>query len=128
LPWLAQFAGVRLTPGASEQQWRDEIIAHASFQRGTLGALQAAGALHLTGTKFVDIFERDGSPYRVTVYTRTAETPDPNQTLRDLLSQTPAGLVLTHVVSNFVPWNEMDIAWDDIPADVTWDQMANYVP
>jgi hypothetical protein len=101
LPWLAQWVG---TPssivGLTEERQRAVIADAPGLRRGTLGALTAAARLHLTGAKTVQIIERAGGPYRIAVSTYTGQTPDPDQTRRDILSQLPAGLVLTYIVSD----------------------------
>jgi hypothetical protein len=95
LPWLAQFAGVTLTPGLSEQEWRDEITSPPAFERGTPQAIIDATARTLTGDQRVTLRERDGGPWLLTVITYTAETPDPAAAERAARSQKPIGLLMT---------------------------------
>jgi hypothetical protein len=95
LPWLAQFVGVSIPVGATEQQARDIVTDVAGFKRGTPAAMRAAAGLFLTGEKTVFFRERDGSPYRIEVVTLTSETPDPAKVLNALLLQKPGGLVLS---------------------------------
>jgi len=49
LAWLAQFVGVRLVPGASEDQNRARIASTDGFRRGTRDALIGAARATLTG-------------------------------------------------------------------------------
>ncbi len=100
LAWLAQFAGVRLTPGATEEQQREQITSPPAFERGTAAAMTAAARGTLTGTQQVRFYERNPGPYDLLVRTSTAETPDPAATLAALRSQKPAGLILTYIVSD----------------------------
>lgn len=106
--WTAQFLGVQVPGDASEQMVRDLIAARPSFRRGTPGALRAAAQLLLTGTKRVDLFERDGSAYRLRVRTYASETPDPAAVEAALRATKPAGLVLTYEVFNGLPYDERD--------------------
>lgn len=119
LPWLAQFAGVRLTPGATEEQHRAEITAPPAFQRGTPAAMRAAATLTLTGTARVRITERDGSPYALSVRTYESETPDPVEAERLIRSQKPAGLVLTYDLAMGWDWSEL-VAWNATENGGTW--------
>jgi hypothetical protein len=98
LPWLAQFAGVNLTPGLSEDEWRAQITSPPAFERGTPAAIRSAVQRHLTGNHTVSIIERDGSPWRLTVITYTSETVDAGAAERAARSQKPVGLVLTYRV------------------------------
>lgn len=99
LPWLAQWIGVAAITGLSEQQQRDRIAAHANWKRGSVGAIIASAQLHLTGNKTVILRERfGGSAWQLVIITNTSETPDAAQTLRDILEQKPAGIVLTYNV------------------------------
>jgi hypothetical protein len=78
----------------------------------------------LTGTRYVFLKEREGSPYRVTAVTRTAETPDVAATLAAALSQKPAGLILTLSSTAVRTWLEVDTAggtWAGVAATYgTW--------
>jgi hypothetical protein len=99
LPWLAQFAGVTLSPGLTEAQQRQRVCSPPSFDRGTFDGMVAAIGQTLTASRYVFALERQGSPYRITIVTRTSETPNAAVTLAAAKSQKPAGLVLTHVVT-----------------------------
>jgi hypothetical protein len=99
LPWLAQFAGVKLVTGSSEAQQRAQITAPPAFNRGTRSGMQAAVAATLTGTKQVRVVERaDGDPYRLAVIT-APESPDTAATARAAAAQKPIGLLLNMYVS-----------------------------
>lgn len=111
LPYLAQFVGARIPVGTPEEEARNLVRTPSGFRRGTKESLIAAAQKNLTGNKTVKVVERTSSAYALTVITRTAETPNPAITLQDILSQKPAGLVLTHIVSDLTIIDELG---DDI--------------
>jgi hypothetical protein len=105
LPWLAQFSGVRIPARVTDvEERRDWILSTDGFKRGTVDALLGAAKSTLTGEKRLVFRERDGaahgyasSPdyaYVLTVYSYSAETPDPTATLNALLAQKPAAIKL----------------------------------
>lgn len=97
LPWLAQFAGVTVPPGASDADARAWIDSTDGFKRGTPDAIRKSAQTNLTGSKTVLLQERlGGDPYALAVYTLSTETPNPTQTRADILKQKPAGIVLTY--------------------------------
>lgn len=98
LRWVGQFLGVVVPDAATDAQARSLIAERPAFRRGTVSALTAATQDHLTGSRYVGLRERDGSPYRLTVTTYTDETPDPAATEATLRAGKPAGLVLTYQV------------------------------
>lgn len=96
LAWLAQLVGEQLVGDLAAR--RQQIAGRRSWARGTVGALEAAVAQTLTGSAEVDLDERtDGTgsgdqPYRFTVRTLRAQTPDPAATARALAAASPAGM------------------------------------
>lgn len=96
--WTGQLLGVRIPDGLTDAQQRALILDRPATRRGTVGALTSAARMFLTGTQYVGVTERDGSPYRFTVTTYTEETPDPTAVEAALREQKPAGLVLTYEV------------------------------
>jgi hypothetical protein len=98
LDWLGQLAGVRLPGYLTPAARRTRVLETDGRRRGTVGAIVGAARQHLTGTRRVELRERDGSPYKLRVITFTAETPDPAKVQAALLEQKPAGLVLTYEV------------------------------
>jgi Phage tail protein (Tail_P2_I) len=97
LPWLGQFAGVTVPPGATPAQGRAWIAGTDGFKRGTPAAIRAATQATLTGSKTVVFQERlGGNAYVLGVYTLTPETPDQAATLRAILSQKPGGIRLDY--------------------------------
>lgn len=93
--WTAQLLGVEVPASSTDLQARALIRDRPSFRRGTLGAITAAAQSVLTGSKYVQVFERDGGAYRLRVQTFTEETPNIAALTAALQAQKPAGLVLT---------------------------------
>ena len=101
LPWLAQFAGVKLLPSDDEAQQRQRIKTAAGFYRGTDSSMIADVAATLTGTRHVDYLTNvSGDPWSQTIVTLASETPDPAATTRAAMAQKPAGVVLLVLTTN----------------------------
>jgi len=104
LPWLGQFVGVQVNTALSEADQRNQIIQRNGWSRGTVGAMVAALAATLTGTKSITVIERDSSvvpslpAYGISLYSRTSETPNSAASLAAVQAAKPAGLVLNYVV------------------------------
>lgn len=132
LPWLAQFAGVELTPAMSEAQRREKIKNPDGPKRGTPAALRAAVQETLTGARTVVIDERyGGSAYQLRVRTLTAETPNEAATLAAILSQKPMGIVLTYDVVDTGDWDDVAAFddWDDVASErIDWADVAMTPP
>jgi hypothetical protein len=75
IDWLGQFVGVKPVEGLTDTQKIQRIIAREGFSRGTPAGMKAAAAIFLTGTKSVILYERDTSPYHMSVQTYRSETP-----------------------------------------------------
>lgn len=96
LDWLGQMVGVRPQGGLTVAQRRSRIFAKEGFNRGSPTAMRSAAQVYLTGTKTVLMYERDTSPYHISVSTYTSETPDVARVLAALQSQKPAGVQLSY--------------------------------
>lgn len=106
LPWLGQFAGVRIPVGLGDADARKWVASTDGFKRGTASALVGAVRATLTGAGAVVFRERDGASmghptapdyaYCLTVITYESQTPDPEATRRALLAQKPGGIVLDY--------------------------------
>jgi hypothetical protein len=104
LPWLGQFAGVRIPAGVTDDAERRAWVESTDgFNRGTRDALIGAAKATLTGAQRLIFRERDGAAYGagspdyayyLTVYSYATETPNPTATLNALLAQKPGGIVL----------------------------------
>lgn len=97
LAYLGQFVGVELVPGMTPDQQREYIRALPGFYRCRPATIIAAVKATLTGTKYVDLVERqwnDGSgwqddAWRYTVITKPSETPNQALTIAAIQSQKP---------------------------------------
>lgn len=124
LPWLAQLVGVITVMGISDAEQRARVKAHGNWKRGSPDAIKAATQLHLTGTKTVILRERfGGSAWQLVIVTRTSETPNPTQTLADILEQKPAGVVLTYNVLSGQDFESLYVNHPDF-ADVYADYLT----
>jgi hypothetical protein len=133
LDWLGQFAGVRLPPSLSSEARRTRVLETDGRRRGTLAALIGAARQSLTGTQHVEVIEREGGDaYALRVITYADETPNPAQTLADLLQQKPAGLVLIHEVRTGQTWDQAEsrsTTWNDARVMyATWNDARDYLP
>lgn len=107
--WLGQFVGVRIPDGTPLVRARELVRERRAFRRGSPAALRDAARNLLTGTRRVDLFERDGgNAYRVRVRTYESETPDPAAVYAALLEAKPAGLLLEHEVYPGASYDDRD--------------------
>lgn len=140
LPWLAQFAGVRVLPGSTPAAMRARIASTDGFKRGTRTAMIGGAAATLTGNKTVLFTERSGDKvampiayaYYIDVMTYTSQTPDPAATLNALLAQKPGGLVLRYLTSPGQTWGQLKASgktWAQVKAAYpTWNGVRNDQP
>lgn len=125
LAWLAQHAGVpEIGADLTEAQARQLIRDAPGMRRGTPAALRSAAQRYLTGNKTVIMLERNGGAYQLAIVTRTDETPDAGKVLAALLTQKPAGIILTYTAADSQVWDEVTTAWDDVDPGVTWNDTA----
>lgn len=114
LPYIAQFKGKTILQGMSPIEARARIDSTDGFDRGSPDALRSAGKRHLTGDQHIFIHERvGGDEWLIDVVTYTDETPDPAQTLRDLLEQKPYGILINHVVTDAYNYEVLRAAFTD---------------
>jgi hypothetical protein len=121
LGYLGQFVGVTVPDGVDGPSRRALVRTKAGAARGTQQALIDAAKPTLTGNRTVLVLERTTSAYTFTVVTRTSETPDAAKTLAALKAVKPAGLVLTHVVSDAPIIDEGTLTIDAVAGGVTID-------
>lgn len=126
LLWLAQLVGAVCPDGLSEADERMCIRDANGRKRGTPGAMRTAVQATLTGSRQVLITERFGGAYRLKVQTYASETPDQAATLAAIISQKPAGLVLTYEVLQGATWDQALGTWD--AQTLTWDQYTTVIP
>lgn len=126
LPWLAQFVGVTPIKGLDAASQRLRIKEAAGFHRGSVNAIKAAAGQYLTGTRRVELYERDGSPWRFRIRTYESETPNA-QAVRDAVAALkPAGLIFIHEVQRGLAINQMVGTIDE--QTQTIDSYSNVVP
>lgn len=108
--WLGQLAGTRVPDGLTSAQARDYVRSRPGFRRGTPGALKAAVAALLTGNQRVELIERDGSPWRLTVQILAGEIGDGvtiPQIRAAIDSQKPVGIIATLEVRSGASFQHM---------------------
>lgn len=97
IPWLGQFVGLSIQRHWSPELQRQQLNDRRGFRRGSPLGMARAAQTFLTGNKTVMLYERyTDDPWKLHVVTRIAETPDASLVLSALLSQKPAGIVMTH--------------------------------
>jgi hypothetical protein len=123
IDWLGQFVGVDPAPGAINEEGRRLRLKEASgFKRGTPNAIRGAARQSLTGRKRVQLFERDGSAYRLRVVVFASETPDVDLTRKLVMAAKPAGIYLQFVVA-------AGMSYDDLKATgLKYNQLINRFP
>lgn len=132
LSWLGQFVGVIVPPQAlnqTEEQWEEfarfKIKSVEGFRRGSARAFASVAAPFLIGQKELLIYERDTSPYHLTVYTYDDETLDESAVLAALLSQKPAGLVMDYQTIARNSYAAVDVSYSTYTAvDVDYTSYA----
>jgi hypothetical protein len=108
LPYIAQFIGMAFVSGIDAPTMRQQIRDHTSWQRGTPAALMAAVRLFLTGTKTVQMQERNPDAYAFQVIIWASEAPADTSSTSPLvryvnLYAKPAGLTWTITVNPGTP-------------------------
>jgi hypothetical protein len=139
LPWLAQLAGVAIPVGTSDSAARALIIAQANAKRGTPATLIAVLQAFLTGTKSVQLFERNPDPYSFIIVCQASQIPGgvggatAALALAALTAAKPAGLVMSFIVQAGLTWAEMVNypastlgRWED--QTDTWASLSNEIP
>lgn len=126
LPWLAQFVGVTHARGLDDTSQRIRIKEASGFQRGTPAAIIGAAKQHLTGTRRVELFEREGSAWNFRVRTYQSETPNPQKVIDAVNAVKPAGLVFTFEVQAGVEVDALTGTIDSQPNTV--DDYSNVNP
>lgn len=131
IPYLGQYVGVRFDlldiSGLSPIQLRDLVRAKPGQARGRPATIAAVASQYLTGTRRIVLNERaGGDPYRLAVYSYSSETPDQARVLAALMSQKPAGIIMTYNVVDGVAWDDLVGTWN--AQTLAWDEYAGVVP
>lgn len=95
LPFLGQFVGVQVTPGADPVVQRQQVRAEGGFIRGRPSTLVSAVQATLTGAQRVRLTERYTDAWTIDVQTYPTETPDTTATANAARAAKAAGLVMT---------------------------------
>lgn len=72
--WYGNATGTQVPGGLTIEEQREYVRSRPRFRRGSPTAVKGAVAALLTGTRRVDLFERDGSPWHLRVRTYSAES------------------------------------------------------
>lgn len=133
--WLGQVSGTRAPAGLSTQQQREYIRDRKAWQRGTPAAIKAAVAATLAGSRRVQLVERDGSPWHLTVQVYASEVPggDTAPVLAAAESQKPVGITLAVDVLTGATYDHMATVHGPTYADYlaafpTYQQARDHVP
>lgn len=92
LPWVANFGGVELPPGLSEDEVRARLRDADARRRGTIRAMVQRAEETLGAGGVVYFRERDGSAYRIVM--AAYASADPVLTLQRVREVKPGGVVL----------------------------------
>ena len=92
LPWLAVISG---NPNKGGVNLRDHIRRQRSFNRGTVESLVHEIQDHLTGTKTVYVFERQGGAYRMGIAVLGSESPGATILDEVIKANKAAGIIVT---------------------------------
>lgn len=125
LPWLAQFAGVQLLPGDTEEQQRYRIKQAAGFYQGTPRALVEELQLFLTGTRTVLLGFHTPDQWHYLVGVITSEAPSSLAVSQAIGRQNPAGMRWDEVFTS--DWSSFVLAPDLIAHREIVDGEDSYV-
>jgi hypothetical protein len=131
--WLGQLLGVPVDLAVNSDQARERILDRPAQRRGTPAALTTAVQAVLTGSRRVELVERDGDAYQLRVRVYEAEVPDVTAVERAVASQKPVGVVATVQVLTGATYQHMtDVhgpAYADFTADFTsYDAARDHLP
>lgn len=124
---LGAATGTVVPFGLTLEQQRDYVAERPAQRRGTPRALEAAVRDALIGGRTVELIERDGSPWQLTVRVYLAELGPGGATavLAAALTQKPYGLVIRVEVANGASYRHMTEHHGDTLADFA-DAFPNY--
>jgi hypothetical protein len=126
LPWLAQFVGVTHIRGMDDASQRIRIKEASGFQRGTPAAIIGAARQHLTGTRRVELYEREGSPWVFRLRTYLSETPNSQLVQKAVEELKPAGIVFNYEIQEGLEINGLAGTIDDLAGTI--DSYDNIIP
>ncbi len=132
--FIGTATGTDVPGGLTLEQQREYVRDRASWRRGTPQAIKGAVAQLLTGTRRVDLFERDGSPWHLRVRTYSAESAGVTETdIRTAAgTQKPVGITLDAEVALGATYDHHTAelaSYDEFQATYpTYDEASIHVP
>lgn len=107
--WLGRATGTRVPAGLAVEEQRAYVTGRAINRRGTPAAIRAAAQSLLTGTRRVDLFERDTGPahFAVRVYAAQAATIDEADVVAAVDEQKPVGLTFDAEIVSGATYDHM---------------------
>lgn len=132
--WIGGALGTTVPGGLTLDQQRDFVRDRAAFRRGTPGAIKGAVGQLLTGTRRVDLFERDGSPWHLRVRTYSAESAgiDVDDLVAAAGTQKPVGITLEAEVALGASYEHHTAEWatyeEFAAAYSSYDEASIHVP
>lgn len=132
--WYGVATGTRVPGGLTLEEQRDYVRSRPRFRRGTPQAIKGAVALLLSGTRRVDLFERDGSPWHLRVRTYSAESVGVTEAeiLAAAGTQKPVGITLeaeTAIGASYDHHTAEHATYEDFEAEYsTYDEASVHVP
>lgn len=135
LSWRGALVGVDVS--ALDVESARTIVAAASSARprGSRASIATAVARTLSTPNpaprvWANFSETD--PYRISIVTNIAQTPDPVATLQAAMAEKPAGMVLELQTVEAATWAEVEMAfatWADVEAAfATWADLEEWIP
>lgn len=132
--FIGTATGTDVPGGLTLEQQREFVRDRAAWRRGTPEAIKGAVRQLLTGTRRVDLFERDGSPWHLRVRTYSAESAD--VTDADIRAaagtQKPVGITLDAEVALGASYEHHTAEWetyeDFTAAYSSYDEASIHVP
>ncbi len=121
LPYLAQYVGVVIPPGATEAEARSLVKAESGLERGTRQALEAAIKRVLGSAPFT-LQERTNAKGEVAAYAFSVIVGPGGKTQaleEAIFAAKPAGLVMT-VVEGKILWAQGGKKWSEVTAGKKW--------
>lgn len=132
--FIGAATGTRVPGGLTLEQQRDYVRDRTAWRRGSPAAVKGAVAALLTGTRRVDLFERDGSPWHLRVRTYSAQSADVTEA--DIVAaagtQKPVGITLDAEIALGASYEHHTAEWetyeDFTAAYSSYDEASIHVP